>query len=62
MRWRYLIEGPWIVFVAYWAPGALKRRRTVSRESVASRSGFLVCFPDAARLMIPTWLEHGNSK
>jgi protein-S-isoprenylcysteine O-methyltransferase Ste14 len=56
MVWRYLIEGPWIVFVAYWAVGALKTRRTVSRESFASRYavlflevvGFLLLFADAA--------------
>ena len=41
MIWRYLIEGPWIVFVAYWAAGALKTRRTVSQESLASRYGIL---------------------
>ena len=40
--WRYLIEGPWIVFVIYWAGGALKTRRTVSQESFASRYGILV--------------------
>jgi protein-S-isoprenylcysteine O-methyltransferase Ste14 len=40
--WRYLIEGPWIVFVAYWAVGALKTSRTVSQESLASRSGFVL--------------------
>ena len=38
---RYLTEGPWIVFVAYWAAGALKTRRTVSQESFASRYGVL---------------------
>ena len=41
MIWRYLIEGPWIVFLAYWAIGALKTRRTVSQESFASRYGIL---------------------
>jgi protein-S-isoprenylcysteine O-methyltransferase Ste14 len=41
MIWRYFIGGPWIVFVAYWAAGALKTRRTVSQESLASRCGFL---------------------
>ena len=41
MVWRYLIEGPWVVFVVYWAAGALKTRRTVSQESVASRYGTL---------------------
>jgi protein-S-isoprenylcysteine O-methyltransferase Ste14 len=40
MIWRYLIEGPWIVFVVYWAAGALKTRRTVSQDSVASRSAY----------------------
>ncbi|MGO8788956.1 MAG: methyltransferase family protein [Terriglobia bacterium] len=41
MIWHYLIEGPWIVFVVYWAVGALKTRRTVSRESSAARFGML---------------------
>jgi protein-S-isoprenylcysteine O-methyltransferase Ste14 len=41
MIWRYLVEGPWIVFVVYWAVGALKTRRTVSRESAASRFSIL---------------------
>lgn len=41
MTWKYLIEGPWIVFVAYWAVGALKTRRTERTESFASRYGIL---------------------
>jgi protein-S-isoprenylcysteine O-methyltransferase Ste14 len=41
MTWRYLIEAPWIVFVVYWAAGALKTRRTVSKESFSSRYGVL---------------------
>jgi protein-S-isoprenylcysteine O-methyltransferase Ste14 len=41
MIWRYLIEVPWIVFLLYWAAGALKTRRTVSKESFASRYGIL---------------------
>lgn len=39
---HYLIEGPWIVFVAYWAVGALKTRATIRRESFASRYGVLL--------------------
>ncbi len=42
MIWHYLIEGPWVIFCAYWAVGALKTRRTVSQESLASRSCFLL--------------------
>jgi protein-S-isoprenylcysteine O-methyltransferase Ste14 len=42
MIWRFLIIGPWIVFAAYWAVGALKTRRTVSQESLASRCGILL--------------------
>ena len=42
MIWRYLIEGPWIVFVVYWAVGALRTRRTVSHESGAARFGFML--------------------
>lgn len=41
MTWRYLIEAPWIVFVVYWAIGALKTRRTEQKESFASRYGIL---------------------
>jgi protein-S-isoprenylcysteine O-methyltransferase Ste14 len=41
MTWRHLIEAPWIVFVAYWAIGALKTRRTATKESFASRYGIL---------------------
>ena len=42
MIWHYLIEGPWIVFCAYWAVGALKTRRAVSQESLASRARFIL--------------------
>jgi protein-S-isoprenylcysteine O-methyltransferase Ste14 len=42
MIWRYLIEGPWIVFVAYWAQAALKTRQTERAESFLSRYGILV--------------------
>jgi protein-S-isoprenylcysteine O-methyltransferase Ste14 len=42
MIWRYLIEGPWLVFVVYWAIGALKTRRTVQTETSASRYGILL--------------------
>src|ERR1700733_4932273 len=41
MSWRHLIEAPWIVFVVYWAIGALKTRRTATKESFASRYGIL---------------------
>jgi protein-S-isoprenylcysteine O-methyltransferase Ste14 len=41
MTWKYLIEGPWIVFVAYWAVSALKTRRTERTESFISRYGIL---------------------
>ena len=41
MIWKYLIEGPWLVFVGYWAVGALKTRRTERTESFASRYGIL---------------------
>jgi len=40
--WRYLIEGPWIVFIVYWIISALKTRRTASKEPFASRLSFLV--------------------
>jgi len=41
MSWHRLFVIPWVVFVAYWAFGALKTRRTVSKESLASRYGVL---------------------
>jgi protein-S-isoprenylcysteine O-methyltransferase Ste14 len=40
--WPLLVEIPWIIFVVYWAAGALKTRRTISRESFASRYGILL--------------------
>jgi Isoprenylcysteine carboxyl methyltransferase (ICMT) family len=39
---HYLIEIPWLVFVAYWAVGALKTRATVRQESFTSRYGVLL--------------------
>ena len=41
MIWEYLIGVPWIAFGAYWAISALKTRKTIHRESFASRSGVL---------------------
>jgi protein-S-isoprenylcysteine O-methyltransferase Ste14 len=63
MTWKYLIEGPWIVFVVYWAIGALKTRRTERTESFVSRygilfieiAGFVLLFNDDVDLGI---LEH----
>ena len=60
MIWRQLVSAPWIVFVAYWLVSALKTRRTVSRESSASRYGvlaleilgFFLLFSDAAGIGI----------
>jgi protein-S-isoprenylcysteine O-methyltransferase Ste14 len=42
MFWRYLITGPWLIFVAVWLVGALKTRRTVSKEPPTSRYGVLL--------------------
>lgn len=42
MSWHRLFVVPWVVFVAYWLFGALKTRRTVRRESSASRTGILL--------------------
>ena len=39
---HYLIEGPWLIFVVYWAVGALKTRATVRRESFAPRYAVLL--------------------
>jgi protein-S-isoprenylcysteine O-methyltransferase Ste14 len=58
MIWDYLIEGPWIVFLVYWVVGALKTRKTVSQESLASRwgimalevLGFVLLFSDQANV------------
>jgi protein-S-isoprenylcysteine O-methyltransferase Ste14 len=63
MSWRHLIEAPWIVFVAYWAIGALKTRRTAASESFASRYGilfleilgFVLLFSDAAEIGVLGW-------
>lgn len=42
MLWRYLIDGPWIVFLVYWTIGAFKTRRTVKKESFAARYGVML--------------------
>jgi len=42
MVWRYLIEGPWVIFVVYWTISALQTRRTVKRESFLARYGVLL--------------------
>lgn len=60
MVWRYLIAIPWIILVAYWAVGALKTRRTVNREPLATRFGilsleilgFVLLFSDATEIGI----------
>jgi protein-S-isoprenylcysteine O-methyltransferase Ste14 len=42
VRWDYLIELPWIVFLVYWTIGALKTKRTVRREPFAWRFGIML--------------------
>lgn len=42
MLWRYLIEGPWVLFLVYWTIGAFRTRRTVKRESFAARYGVML--------------------
>ena len=41
MIWRVLIWIPWAIFCVYWLLGALKTKRTVSKEPFASRYGVL---------------------
>jgi protein-S-isoprenylcysteine O-methyltransferase Ste14 len=41
MLWRYLIQGPWIVFLVYWTIGAFKTRRTAKKESFGARYGVM---------------------
>jgi protein-S-isoprenylcysteine O-methyltransferase Ste14 len=56
----YLIEGPWIIFAAYWAIGALRTRRTAKKEPFLWRYGvmaieavgFTLLFSRAARIGI----------
>jgi protein-S-isoprenylcysteine O-methyltransferase Ste14 len=56
--WRYLIEGPWIVFIVYWVLGALRTRRAQRKEPFASRYGivflevvgFVLLFSDDAAI------------
>jgi protein-S-isoprenylcysteine O-methyltransferase Ste14 len=42
MTWKYLIDVPWIVFIAYWAIAALRTRRTEKREHGFSRYSVMV--------------------
>lgn len=58
MTSRYLIEGPWIIFAAYWLISALKTNRTVRREPLVARYsvmfleavGFTLLFREEARI------------
>ena len=71
MVWHFLIDIPWIVCIAVWVVGALKTRRTESKEPVSSRSltlvllilGYSLVFSNVAkfgflgeRFMPHTWL------
>jgi protein-S-isoprenylcysteine O-methyltransferase Ste14 len=40
--WYYLIDLPWIICIAVWVAGALKTRRTASKEPISSRLVSLV--------------------
>lgn len=42
MTSRYWIEGPWIVFAAYWLVSAMKTRATVRREAFLPRYGVML--------------------
>jgi protein-S-isoprenylcysteine O-methyltransferase Ste14 len=42
MIWTYLIQGPWVVFLAYWALAALKTNRTARKESFGWRYGIVL--------------------
>jgi protein-S-isoprenylcysteine O-methyltransferase Ste14 len=42
MIWKYLIEGPWFVCMAYWAVAAAKTNRTKRKESFAWRYGIVL--------------------
>lgn len=59
MIWRYLIEGPWIVFLVYWAIGALRTRRTVRQESFRSRYGVLALEIAGFALLFSDYAEIG---
>ncbi len=42
MTWRYLIETPWMAFVAYWLISALNTKPTEKREAFAARYGIML--------------------
>jgi protein-S-isoprenylcysteine O-methyltransferase Ste14 len=56
MIWTYLIQGPWVVFVAYWIIAARKTNRTERKEPFIWRYGvmcieivgFVILFDDHA--------------
>lgn len=60
MSTRFLIEGPWIVFVVYWCLAAMKTRQTAKKETFAWRygvmaleiTGFVLVFSDEANIGI----------
>jgi len=57
--WRYLIEGPWIIFCVYWALGALKTRRTVTTESFVARARHLILEISGFALLFGGFMDIG---
>jgi protein-S-isoprenylcysteine O-methyltransferase Ste14 len=57
--WELLIEIPWLIFVAYWIATGLNTRRTVSRESFASRYGVLFLEIAGFVLLFSRWAGIG---
>jgi protein-S-isoprenylcysteine O-methyltransferase Ste14 len=56
MSWRYSIQLPWIIFVAYWVISAFNTQKTAKKEAFAARygimfleiTGFVLVFSDRA--------------
>ncbi|MGA7217116.1 MAG: isoprenylcysteine carboxylmethyltransferase family protein [Candidatus Sulfotelmatobacter sp.] len=59
MTWRHLVEAPWVVFVVYWALGALKTQRTAQKEPFAWRYGILFIEVAGFVLLFSDWAEIG---
>ena len=59
MFWHYLIEGPWIVFCAYWVMGALKTHRTVTAESFVARTRHLLLEISGFALLFGGFMDIG---
>jgi protein-S-isoprenylcysteine O-methyltransferase Ste14 len=59
MIWKYLVDGPWFVFLAYWIISAFKTKRTERKESFVWRYGVMLFEFAGFNLLFNDYLDVG---